>query len=130
MSKGTLIIIVIIIIAGFGYWFYKKYNVSLPKLSPTADIIKELFAVKYNKEISEITIEINKETEANIVGLVQFSPAGPENSGTFLAAKVDNNWKLIYDGQGAVPCLDIEPYNFPVDQVLECINLDGDLIQR
>ncbi len=130
MSKGVLVVIVIIMIAGFGYWFYKSYNISLPDQSPTEDLIKELFAAKYGKEISEITIEINKETETNVAGVVQFSPIGPENSGVFLAVKVDDNWKIIYDGQGSIPCLDIEPYNFPVDQVPECANLNGELIQR
>jgi len=86
--------------------------------------IKNLFADKYDKDASEITIEINQETENHIRGGVVLPPGGPENSGMFLAVKVDDDWKLVHDGQGAVPCLIAAEYNFPADMVKQCVGGD------
>lgn len=86
------------------------------------EAIKKLFAEKYSKEMTEITIDISRETENYISGGVEFQPGGPENSGMFLAVKVNGSWKLVYDGQGIIPCSDIESYNFPVDMVVECFD--------
>ncbi|MBZ9577871.1 hypothetical protein KJA13_02435 [Patescibacteria group bacterium] len=84
------------------------------------EAIKKLFAEKYDKEVSEITINISKETEGHLMGGVKFGEGGPGEEGGFLAAKENGNWKLVYDGVGAMFCSDIEPYNFPVDMVIEC----------
>jgi len=82
--------------------------------------IKNLFAAKYDKEVSEITININQETENHIRGEVEFEPGDPGNLGGFLVAKKNGGWELVYDGNGVIFCSLIEPYNFPVDMVVEC----------
>jgi len=87
--------------------------------------IKNLFADKYGKDALEITIEINQETENHIKGGVVLPPGGSENSGMFLAAKVNDEWELVHDGQGAVPCLVAAEYNFPADMVKQCVGGDG-----
>ena len=92
--------------------------------------IKNLFADKYNKTIAEVTINISQETENHIKGMVEISPGGPENSGMFLAAKVNDSWNLVYDGQGSIICLAIGSYNFPVDMVEECVGGDGSIEYR
>jgi len=92
--------------------------------------IKNLFADKYNKTIAEVTINISQETENHIKGMVEISPGGPENSGMFLAAKVNDSWNLVHDGQGAIICLAIGSYNFPVDMVEECVGGDGSIEYR
>ena len=93
-------------------------------------VIKNLFADKYDKDASEIIIEINQETEDYLRGGVVLPPGGSENSGMFLAVKVDGEWKLVHDGQGTVPCLVVAEYNFPVDVVKECVGGDGTLEDR
>ncbi len=35
----------------------------------------------------------------------------------FLAAKVNDEWQIAFDGNGAVACEDLEDYNFPSDMI-------------
>lgn len=130
MNKKTiiLIIIAIIVIAIVACWLiFKPAPILEPEekgeeesLVSREEAIKNLFAEKYDKDISEITISISQETENHIKGEVDFQPGGPGSSGGFLVAKVNGDWKLAYDGNGVISCLDVEPYNFPVDMVIDC----------
>jgi spore germination protein GerM len=83
--------------------------------STTEDLIKELFSKKYDKPISEITINISAQDETHVRGGVSFSPGGSENGGMFLAVKENNQWKLVYDGNGAAPCKELGEYGFTQD---------------
>ena len=85
------------------------------------EAIKRLFAEKYNKKISAIAIDISKETENHLRGMVKFEDEEePGNSGIFLAAMVYDNWELVFDGQGAIYCEEMEKYNFPEDMIEDC----------
>jgi len=77
--------------------------------------LKELFFVKYNVPVSEITIKISAQDETHVKGGVSFAPSGTWNGGLFLAVKVNDKWKLIYDGNGSVSCLEIRKYGFTQD---------------
>lgn len=48
----------------------------------------------------------------------------------FIAAKVDDKWICVYDGQSQPNCEQIEPYNFPVSMVPECLNESNKVIER
>lgn len=90
--------------------------VSEPPTTPSAeDSIKKLFSEKYNKPISEINIIITSEDDTHIRGGVSFSPGGPEDNGMFLAVKENDQWKLVYDGNGAAPCAELIEYGFIQD---------------
>jgi hypothetical protein len=69
--------------------------------------IQYLLAKKYNKSISEVLVKATKENKNYMVGNVHFAqkdlPAGGEG-GMFMAAKVENVWKLVYDGNGSIDC--------------------------
>ncbi len=82
--------------------------------------IKKAFAEKYDKQTSEINLEINKETSTHAQGVVRF--AGEISGGWWLATKEEGEWVLVADGNGTVMCEDIEPYNFPTEMVPECWN--------
>jgi|GEM_PF-1416985 len=97
-----------------------KGNISIEPIISKEDAIKKLFADKYNKNVSEITISISQETENHIRGMVEFAPGGPGEAGLFLAAKVAGNWQLVFDGIGAIPCEQVEKYNFPEEMVADC----------
>lgn len=90
--------------------------------------IQYLFAEKYNKDISEINIVIKQEVEDYIEGNVSFLPGESENSGIFLATKIDNKWNIIHDGQGAYACLLVDSYNFPPEMVSDCFSQDTDYL--
>jgi len=49
----------------------------------------------------------------------------------WLAYNDGEKWLLIFDGQGAIPCEAIDPYNFPTDMAPECWNeATSQLIKR
>jgi len=97
-----------------------KGDSSIDPIISKEEAIKRLLAQKYNKKVAEVTIRISQETENHLRGGVEFQPGGPENSGLFLAAKVDGNWRLVFDGQGAISCEEVTRYNFPQEMVTDC----------
>lgn len=127
LKKIILIIITIIVIAGLGYWAISIFTEETeesekPLASQEEKAIKKLFAEKYDKEISEVTIYIGQETGDYISGGVEFQPGSSEDLYKFLAAKVNDSWKLVYDGQGVISCLTIKSYKFPLNMVFECFD--------
>jgi len=48
----------------------------------------------------------------------------------FIAAKVDNKWVCVYDGQSYPTCEQIESYNFPTEMVPECLGFGNNIIER
>src|SRR3989339_1232536 len=85
----------------------------------TVDTVKGLFANKYDRSLNEVTIVINKETEGYARGLVQMVKRDelPGTGGEFLAAKADGQWKIVFEGIGAIPCADLVGYDFPQDMI-------------
>lgn len=89
---------------------------SEPPTTPSAeDSIKKLFSEKYNKPISEINVIITSQDDTHIRGGVSFSPGDPEDNGIFLAVKENDQWKLVFDGNGAAPCAELVEYGFTQD---------------
>lgn len=113
--------------------YYAKVNcgeAEIPVAKTNEELITEAFALKYNKPIDEITISINDRIKVFASGGVTFSPGGSENSGAWLAVEEDGVWKILFDGNGAIECADIDPYDFPVEITSECIDEQGNLKQR
>jgi hypothetical protein len=50
--------------------------------------------------------------------------------GYFVAAKVSDHWEIIFDGNGTPPCAVIEPYDFPIEWVPECMDQNGNGVVR
>lgn len=48
----------------------------------------------------------------------------------FIAAKVNNEWICVYDGQSHPTCDQIEPFNFPKEMVSECLDGNNKVIKR
>lgn len=42
--------------------------------------------------------------------------------GIFLAAKVNSEWKLVFDGNGQIECKIVKQYNFPSNMISDCAN--------
>jgi len=80
--------------------------------------LKKLFAVKYNKEIEDVSITISQRKGDYIVGGVKFT--GEMAGGYLLGAKVNGEWKIIFDGNGTIPCSSVDKVDFPSDLVTEC----------
>lgn len=50
--------------------------------------------------------------------------------GYFLAANTSDGWVVVYDGQANPACEDIEPYDFPMELVEECLDEEGVVVTR
>jgi len=82
--------------------------------------LKELFAEKYDKEVEDVTVTISELEGDYLVGGVSFG--GEMGGGHVLAAKVDGEWTLVFDGNGTIPCEDVDAVDFPADLAPECWN--------
>lgn len=80
--------------------------------------IQYILAQKYNYSPEEVNVTILKETDYFLSGSVIFGEGGPGEGGMFLAAKIDNVWQVVFDGNGSVDCAKMKlEYGFP-DEVL------------
>lgn len=102
--------------------FLPKQEISNDESRAEADkinAIKNLFAVKYNKKIEDIVIDIDQQTDDFTRGGVNMNK-GEGTGGLFLAAKVNGEWVLAYDGNGQIACEQVEQYNFPAEMIVDC----------
>lgn len=84
-------------------------------------LIRIALAQKHDESVSHVKIHIDKETENHVRGNVTiFSADETSSSGYFLAAKVDGTWKIVIDGNGAIPCSLVRSYDFPENMIEDC----------
>lgn len=81
------------------------------------DQLKKLFAQNHGKQVEDITIIINEKDENHVRGTVSIAPGGQENSGLFLALKTNDTWKIVYEGNGAIACKEMEKFGFTESQL-------------
>jgi inhibitor of cysteine peptidase len=96
-----------------------KSTQSIESFIVTEEALKMLFVRKYGTSIEQITLNVSKETQNHIRGSVQFGSPG-EPGGLFLATKVEDKWRLVFDGNGAISCEKVNKYGFPPDMVSDC----------
>lgn len=136
---GTVLLILAIIGGVFLFWSVKSKTppveptptppsevTPIPTPTPTqeeeekSDLeqIREAFAEKYNKPISEVVVNISENTGTYASGGVRFT--GEISGAMWLAYNDGEKWLIVFDGQGTIPCSAVDPYNFPTDMVPEC----------
>lgn len=93
----------------------------LPQLS-TSYQIRKFLATKYGKKISQVAVTIDKETDDYAKGGVKFMGDYGDfgEGGLFLAAKIDGQWEVVWDGNGMISCKLLNSYDFPEDMKLGC----------
>lgn len=84
----------------------------------TLDYIKDEFNKKYDRPVEEIDVSITEERDGYAIGNVSFE--GEMGGGIFLVAKVDDFWKLVFDGNGIPDCKSLDEVNFPADMMNTC----------
>ncbi len=84
--------------------------------------LKLLFAQKYEKRIEDITVSISKREGDYLTGGVKF--AGEIAGGYVLAAKVNDAWKIVFDGNGNWTCGVVDVVEFPSTLAPECWDED------
>jgi len=115
-----------------------KENVSLSTKEPlvlsTPNSALEMEAIKkavYEKtgltsEVADVTV--SEYTSSYAKGGVKEKEA--VGGAYFIAAKVDNEWICVYDGQSHPTCEQLEPYDFPKEMVPECLDGDNEVVER
>lgn len=91
--------------------------------------IRMALAEKLGVDISTLDVTVSQKTDKVAKGNVR-EKASEVGGGYWLAAKADNEWIIVYDGQAAPTCTQIAPYNFPTDMVPECLDNNGKVVTR
>jgi hypothetical protein len=96
--------------------YFNPNNVS--KIVAT-QYIKSALATKYKKDINQVQVNVTKLENGFAVGGVYFGPVGTTGGGgMFLAMKKDGKWQVVFDGNGAVNCVEVKTrYNFPQEML-------------
>lgn len=100
-------------------------------ISPAEEeaLIRKAVYEKSGTKESEYLITINKNTGQHATGGIK--PRQEDVGGAYwLAAKTDEGWIGIYDGQSQPECEIINLYNFPKDMVTECVDKNGKVVKR
>jgi hypothetical protein len=83
-------------------------------------LIKQAFSDKYGNPVDEVSVEISSSTDTHMRGVVKIGPPGTISGGMFLAAKVNDEWMIVHDGQGVYTCAEVAPFNFPEEMINDC----------
>ena len=83
-----------------------------PAPASDEDAIKAALAAHLGTDVSNLSVVIDQNTGTHARGGV--------DNGYFLAAKVNGQWQIVADGQGALNCQAIAQYGFPPTMVPEC----------
>lgn len=84
----------------------------------TAEAIRQVFAEKYTRPLEEVVLEVQDEFKVFAKGSVRFE--GEMGGGMWLAYRDNEDWRIVYDGNGTVPCSAIDQYDFPISMAPEC----------
>lgn len=84
---------------------------------PAGETIRQLFAEKYPKYGETLSVIIERETDSHARGSITFVDGEP--GGLFLAAKIDSQWQIVHEGNGAIAC-NLAKYGFPNDMLFDC----------
>ncbi len=82
------------------------------------ETLKLLFAQKYGRRVEDAIVTISEREGDYIVGGIKF--AGDIAGGYVLAAKVNDSWKIVFDGNGNFTCGVVDVVGFPSSLAPEC----------
>jgi SpoU rRNA methylase family enzyme len=76
------------------------------------ELLKTALAAHLGADVNALTITISQNTGSHARGGV--------DNGYFLAAKINGQWLIVADGQGALDCQVVYQYGFPTNMIPEC----------
>jgi hypothetical protein len=123
--KKLLFILVVIAMLFAGYYFFRLY------LSSTSTHIKDQLiqelSQKNNWDASKIELTIT--TIKGNFAKGEVKRINEMGGGIWFAANVDGAWKIVYDGNGVIPCDQLTKYqNFPKDLLPSCYDKQTDTL--
>lgn len=106
---------------------------SFPTATPVPTVderaeIKQAIFIQTDLTSEEADITITDQREAHAKGNIKEHDA--VSDAYWLAAKTAEGWVGVYDGQANPDCILIELHDFPSDLVPECLDEEGELIDR
>jgi len=116
--------IAVIIVAGLIVWLVIRSSQNTGKTnqpSPSGSVmsyqdrlsaLQQLFVKQSGQPKEKVNISIARENNQFIKGIVTIAD---DYEGIFLAAKVNNDWKIIWDGKKKYECSDIAQYQLPTE---------------
>lgn len=90
---------------------------STPPEITDENTLKAVLAAHLEADVNELTITIDQNTGTHARGGV--------DNGYYLAVKVNDQWLIVADGQGALDCQVIAQYDFPSSILPECSGPSG-----
>lgn len=115
-----------------------EQSITSPALSPTPSpvfaeddekAIKAALAAKLGTSENNLDVGVTQKDAKHAKGNVK-EKTSEVGGGYWLAAKVDSQWIIVYDGQATPTCSQIAPYNFPTAMVPECLDANGKVVTR
>ncbi len=98
-------------------------TIESPLPSPTAvpedlsSVIKEALIAKYGSSSADMVVTVSKIEGEYAKGMVTEQGGG----GMWFAAKENDSWTLVWDGNGIIECDDIFSFpEFPISMIPEC----------
>jgi hypothetical protein len=85
-----------------------------------SNVLRQLFMAKYQKPVAEVRVTISLTTETHVRGGVKFGANATATDSNFLAAKINDQWQLVFDGNGGIACALLRLYNFPIEMMADC----------
>lgn len=79
--------------------------------------LKGAFAYKYGINANDVVITISESTATHTRGMVNMNGEG----GIFLAARGNGSYTIVHDGNGAIMCSVVAPYDFPAYMINDCV---------
>lgn len=80
--------------------------------------LKGSFAYKYGINANDVSVAILESTATHTRGTVVIDGG---KSRTFLAARGNGSYTIVHDGNGAIMCSVVAPYNFPAYMISDCV---------
>ena len=93
------------------------------------DYLKKAVSVRTGVILDKMDYEVSKNTGEYAEGLIS-TKGEMFGGGYWLAVKSNSNWEIIFDGQNTPECVLVDPPEFPVDMVPECLDSLGQVVVR
>lgn len=146
MEKSKLNIIIFVLIIGFGaFYFYKyapqskffnkepskqeniqdksEYGLEAPEKTTQAGISEQIEQAIIEKrgDYGGLEISVSEVVDDTYAKGGAMPEGGGPGGGMWFAKLVDGEWELVWDGNGAIYCSDLEGYeDFPSRLIPEC----------
>jgi len=107
--------------AGYS-WCEEKQKCLREWEEPCVDeaLIKQALVDKHGWNPDDIVVTVSKSTGRYVSGGVR-EKSSEVGGGMFFAVKTDGQWKIIFDGNGAIMCESLKDYqDLPVSMIGEC----------